>query len=530
MLAGAGGASPGLRLVRDEPERIVLAHEPPFRVGGAEFRPQTREVLFGGEVSIVEPRVMQVLIALHRAGGGVVSKDDLATLCWEGRIVGEDAINRVVSRLRSVAGKQAGGQFRVETITKVGYRLIEANGTAVERTGLDPRQRSPGLHALTRRQAVIGGSALGIAAAAGAGWTIFRGDLMPTEARSLLDGANRSIADCTPDQLSNAIGELRQATQIAPRNAEIWGVLAYAYMTLALVAPLPQRPALHERGSEAMRRALSLERGQPDALAANIVATRIFQNWYAVEQECRAALRIHPDHPRLLYALACKLLQTGRIGESLDALNNALDHMALSAPLAFWRSIMLWDLGRLEEADGAMAQAYALWPRQYAVWFTNIYYRMYNDKAAEAAAMVADIANRPIGIPDWNFDLVATQANALASGDSARIRDAVRASVESARLGSGFAENAAIYAGYAGDFDTAFRMFDALYFNRGLAIPDAYFSKEQGIYAGTERPTYHLFRRPLRALRRDPRFNRLTRELGLDDYWARTNSRALVIA
>ena len=73
MLAGARSAPPGLRLVRDEPERIILAHEEPFRIGEAEFRPATREVTFAGETSIVEPRVMQTLVALLRAAGGVVS-------------------------------------------------------------------------------------------------------------------------------------------------------------------------------------------------------------------------------------------------------------------------------------------------------------------------------------------------------------------------------------------------------------------------------------------------------------------------
>src|SRR5688500_17016485 len=81
---------------------IVLAHEQAFRIGDAEFTPSTREVRFAGKTSILEPRVMQLLIALHRAGGAVVNKDDLLQSCWEGRIVGEDAINRVVSRLRAI--------------------------------------------------------------------------------------------------------------------------------------------------------------------------------------------------------------------------------------------------------------------------------------------------------------------------------------------------------------------------------------------------------------------------------------------
>jgi DNA-binding winged helix-turn-helix (wHTH) protein/tetratricopeptide (TPR) repeat protein len=107
---------------------IVLAHEQAFEIGNAEFHPATREVRFASQTTILEPRVMQMLIALHRAGGAVVNKDDLLQSCWEGRIVGEDAINRVVSRLRGVAEKDAGRQFRIETITKVGYRLVSASG------------------------------------------------------------------------------------------------------------------------------------------------------------------------------------------------------------------------------------------------------------------------------------------------------------------------------------------------------------------------------------------------------------------
>ena len=43
---------------------------------------------------------MQVLVALAAADGAIVGRDDLTRRCWEGRVVGEDAINRVISRLR----------------------------------------------------------------------------------------------------------------------------------------------------------------------------------------------------------------------------------------------------------------------------------------------------------------------------------------------------------------------------------------------------------------------------------------------
>jgi Tol biopolymer transport system component/DNA-binding winged helix-turn-helix (wHTH) protein len=66
---------------------------------------------------------MLVLIALHQAGGQVVSRDELIARCWDGRIVGEDAINRAISRVREL-GRSLGDAFQLETISKVGYRLV----------------------------------------------------------------------------------------------------------------------------------------------------------------------------------------------------------------------------------------------------------------------------------------------------------------------------------------------------------------------------------------------------------------------
>lgn len=140
---------------------IVLARERSFRIGAAEFRPATREVLTAGETSIIEPRVMQLLIALHRAQGAVVDKDQLLQSVWDGRIVGDDAINRVVSRLRGVAESEAGRQFRIETITKVGYRLVStADETASVAGGTQEMSAGGGRRWVafaSRRRATIAG-------------------------------------------------------------------------------------------------------------------------------------------------------------------------------------------------------------------------------------------------------------------------------------------------------------------------------------------------------------------------------------
>jgi DNA-binding winged helix-turn-helix (wHTH) protein len=101
---------------------IRLAREPDFRLGGLKVRPSLCEVEAHGRRRRLEPRVMQVLVALARADGRVVSRDGLIDSCWGGRIVGEDAINRCIGKLRRLAEAFDGG-FAIATVPRIGYRL-----------------------------------------------------------------------------------------------------------------------------------------------------------------------------------------------------------------------------------------------------------------------------------------------------------------------------------------------------------------------------------------------------------------------
>lgn len=108
----------------ERPITVDLARETDFALGAATIRPSLRQVEAGGGSDTLEPRVMQVLVALARRKGEVVSRDELIAACWGGRIVGEDAITRSVNRVRRVG--EATGAFSLETIPRVGYRLLEA--------------------------------------------------------------------------------------------------------------------------------------------------------------------------------------------------------------------------------------------------------------------------------------------------------------------------------------------------------------------------------------------------------------------
>ena len=100
---------------------IDLARSAPFQLGRLTVEPPLCRVSSG---ETLEPRVMQVLVALARADGRVVSRDELIRTCWDGRIVGEDSITRVIGRLRRLAEARGEDAFFIETVPKVGYRLV----------------------------------------------------------------------------------------------------------------------------------------------------------------------------------------------------------------------------------------------------------------------------------------------------------------------------------------------------------------------------------------------------------------------
>jgi len=87
--------------------------------------PALRRVsLDDGREEILQPRTMQVLAFFASMRGQIIARHDLTMKCWSGVAVGDDSINRVIAQLRRLAEGIGRGSFTIETITKVGYRLI----------------------------------------------------------------------------------------------------------------------------------------------------------------------------------------------------------------------------------------------------------------------------------------------------------------------------------------------------------------------------------------------------------------------
>ena len=67
---------------------------------------------------------MDVLVALCRHAGAVLSADDLLHLCWQGLIVGENQVHKAIAQLRRVLGDTAANPRYIENIRKRGYRIV----------------------------------------------------------------------------------------------------------------------------------------------------------------------------------------------------------------------------------------------------------------------------------------------------------------------------------------------------------------------------------------------------------------------
>ena len=111
---------------------IDLETEPQFRVGGATIDPVSRIAEYASGTERLQPLTLKVLVTLARRRNQVVTRTELVENCWDGRIVGDDVVNRSISLLRDFA-ERAGG-FSLETVPKTGYRLVEDGTTGSRRT------------------------------------------------------------------------------------------------------------------------------------------------------------------------------------------------------------------------------------------------------------------------------------------------------------------------------------------------------------------------------------------------------------
>ncbi|HEX8194213.1 MAG TPA: winged helix-turn-helix domain-containing protein [Allosphingosinicella sp.] len=496
---------------------IVLARAAPFSLGTLRIEPATREVIGKDFRERLEPRIMQVLVALAGAGGAIVTREDLIEACWGGRIVGDDAINRAIGRIRRVA-EGGGGAFKVETINKVGYRLLRPNGPAAGAVSVEgPR--------IGRRGLMVGGAAAAAFALGGSAWWMAPrgaagGAELSLEARSLVERGVEASRLGNAESTAQAVGFLEEAVRLAPGSARAWGALALAHGAGQHFLHDGAAGEALRRSQAAAARALELDPEEAGGHAARALALPTYGNWHAAEQAMRRVLAIDPMQFESRLSLARLLANVGRTGAAVAMLEPLARAAELQPIVQYFLAFLCWQAGRTSESDRLLERAVTRWPRNYAVWFTRFWQLAHSGRADRALAMAAQAAQRPIGIPEWNFELIETSARALMTRAPADAAAAVAANVEAARRGAGFAENAIEVAAALGAVGRTYEVAQAYYFGRGFQVAGSRYSAQQGSFTRpARRETKLLFSPSTEAMRRDSRFAPLVREIGLADYW-----------
>lgn len=345
-----------------------------FRVGPWQADPATNRLGRRGESVRIEPKVMDLLVALAARPGEVVSREELLASVWEGAYVSDQVLTTAVYQLRRALGDDARAPTFVEAVPKRGYRLVAAVGPAAEgpsvRTPTAPARKRPA-RSIARRwgalAAVVALAALGLGRFGphppGLG-DPETGAESPREAPEVEVAvrAGWELLDRTgPDAASRALALFERAAALAPRDPLARSGLAEALVRARLLGlrPGPESLARARTAAEAGV-ALDPERAATHrALALVLLADWDFAGAAASLDRARA---LAPHDPRVLALLGQIHFIAGRPEAALASIEEARAGAPASPGIQTLAGHLTSGLGRPALAARAYARALALDP------------------------------------------------------------------------------------------------------------------------------------------------------------------------
>jgi DNA-binding winged helix-turn-helix (wHTH) protein len=254
-----------------------------FRFDEFTLEVRERRLLRGEDVVRLAPKAYDVLVALVRQRGHLVTKDELLTRLWPGSFVEEGSLNVCVSALRKALGEDARRPTYIETVARSGYRFIAP-------VRFDSENEKPFAPSAVAR---------------------------PVELYELVGRGRSHLLSGSYFELPGAVDAFRSAIEIDPTYAPAHAGLARARCLQAVFRAVPHQEAFAEAKASALR-ALAMDSASADAQVA--LGTVLFLSewdWTAAERSLQRALQINPDHTEAL-------LQYGSLQEALGRLDDGL--------------------------------------------------------------------------------------------------------------------------------------------------------------------------------------------------------------
>jgi DNA-binding winged helix-turn-helix (wHTH) protein/Flp pilus assembly protein TadD len=497
-----------------------LSKAEPFVLGPLSVDPPARRIGIGVRSEMLEPRVMRVLVALGETPGRVLSRDDLIELCWDGQVVSDKAITRATSLLRHAIEDLSDGAVRLETIARVGFRLVV---TGQLDGGQAPVFEPPIAKAETaarfrwsRRAMGAGLVAAGGTALAVAAWLRTRQHVPDPRAVELYRRGQAVQKAGEFENMGEAIEAYKQAVALDPRYAEAWGALALSYRYPA-IGPIT-RLGDPEEVRAAAQRALALDPGNADARLALIALYPSYRRWQEREAQLRAFLNDHPDSALGHVRLGELLIDVGRTEDAVTVAEKVIgiDPTRQIGWLALAEAY--YYAGRDREGDLAIEEGRSRWPQDHRLYALGYYFILRSKRYNEALAYAGDTSRRPRLVRSEQTEFWMRQANAFATGHGlAEIENEVRSTPVSVALETLWLSAPGL--ALVGMVDLLFALFEAYFF--GGIVSGARVAPPGPLDLRASGP---LFVPAVLSLRNDPRFASLLARTGLEDYWHKSGT------
>lgn len=381
-----------------------------------------RRLWKSGRIVHLAPRAHDVLVALVRRAGTLVTKRELLDLVWGDVFVEEGILSVHVSALRKALHDEDDRTRHIETVPRAGYRF----------TG-DVRRRSRPAQPLSARAPV---------------------GVLPAQPRvSELIGRGRAhLLTASRTAVPDAVDAFQSAIALDPEYAAAHAGLALACCAQAELRLAEPAQAYADARSAALR-ALAMDAANADAQVA--LGTVLFLsdwNWTGARRSLARALEIDPDHTEGLLLYGRLLEALGSLDEGLAAKQKALERNPFSAAVHLQIALSYWNQRRYDEVIEWATRSLALdsnhlLAREYIA-------AAYLKKGDHDRHMAESLAHaEAAGAPG---DLIAELREAYASGGRpAVVRYALRLNA------NGPPVVLALLLGEAGNPDDAFRHLDA---------------------------------------------------------------------
>ncbi len=270
----------------------------------------------------LEPKAHDLLVALVRRAGRLVTKQELLAEVWRDAFVEEGILGVHVSNLRRILGGGDRSAY-IETVPRSGYRFV-ASVT---------KPASPG------------------------------GSTPTAEVYEWVGRGRAHLLAASHSELPKAVAAFQAAIDLDPTFAAAHAGLALARCAEASLRAMPHQQAYGDAKAAALR-ALALDDRSADAqVALGAVLFLSEWDWIGAERSFERALENAPDHPEAL-------LHLGSLNEALGRpeRSRSLKHRALvrdpSSPLVLVQLATLsWHERRYNDAIGWARKALATDPR-----------------------------------------------------------------------------------------------------------------------------------------------------------------------